>query len=178
MDAREVNKDALLGKLDGGEALMSETARDTENEEVEKVVLREYNLRQLEARDMGTMCKIITAIGIRQFRSIFSSDTAKELVSMIRSSKGDDENGENDAASSAVSEFIGISTAIDAVGIIMENYPKAENEIMAFLASVSGMEAKEIKKLSFADYGQMLIEIVMKEDFKDFFKRVRVLLHI
>ena len=169
----EENKNVLLGTLDGGTELMPEPMDSAEDDNVE-VALREFNLRQLEAKDMGTMCRIITAIGIKQFKSILSGDTVKDVMDIAKGRKADGE----DKTSDIVSEIIGIHAAIDAVGIIMENYPKAENEIISFMASVSGMKVDEVRKLPFADYGQMILEIVMKEDFKDFFRHVRALLRI
>lgn len=167
MTTTEENRNKVLAQLDGSE----EQSQGTVEEEI---ILREFNLRQLEAKDMGTMCRIITAIGIKQFRSILSGDTVKDVMDIAKGGKADGE----DKTSDIVSEIIGIHAAIDAVGIIMENYPKAENEIISFMASVSGMKVEEVRKLPFADYGQMMLEIVMKEDFKDFFRRVRALLRI
>lgn len=167
MTTTEENRNEVLAQLDGSEEQLQGTVE-------EEIILREFNLRQLKAKDMGTMCRIITAIGIKQFRSILSGDTVKDVMDIAKGGKADGE----DKASDIVSEIIGIHAAIDAVGIIMENYPKAENEIISFMASVSGMKVEEVKKLPFADYGQMMLEIVMKEDFKDFFRRVRALLRI
>ncbi len=109
-----------------------------------------FELRPLVAPDMGAICKIITAIGIRQFKECF---------------KVEDMEGKD-------AQTVGIGVAIDLAGIIISNFPKAEGEIQAFLASVSGMKESEIKKLSLADYGEMIMEVVMKEDFRDFFGRV------
>lgn len=112
---------------------------------------KEYVLRPLVASDMGAICKIITAIGIRQFKDCFKLDDLK---------KGDNV------------EELGFGIVFDIAGIILANFPKAEEEIQAFLASVSGKKVSEIKQMPFADYGEMIMEVVMKEDFKDFFKRV------
>ena len=109
-----------------------------------------YELRPLVASDMGAICKIINAIGIRQFKECFKLEDFKE----------------------GNAEQIGFSVVFDIAGIIVANIPKAEEEIQSFLASVTGMKVSEIKKMPFADYGELVIEVVMKEDFRDFFKRV------
>ena len=109
-----------------------------------------YELRPLIASDMGAICKIITAIGIRQFKECF---------------KVDDFKGKNE-------EQIGFGVVFDIAGIIIANMPKAEEEIHAFLASLTGKKVSEIKKMQFADYGELIMQVVMKEDFQDFFKRV------
>ena len=109
-----------------------------------------YELRPLVASDMGAICKIINAIGIRQFKDCFKLEDFKE----------------------ASAEKIGFSVVFDIAGIIVANIPKAEEEIQSFLASVTGMKVSEIKKMPFADYGELVVQVVMKEDFRDFFKRV------
>lgn len=109
-----------------------------------------YEVRPLVATDMGAICKIISAIGIRQFKDCFKVDDFK---------KGNVEE-------------IGFNVLIDMCGIIVSNIPKAEDDIQAFVASVTGMKLHEVKALPFADYGELIVQIVTNEDFKDFFNRV------
>ena len=111
---------------------------------------KSYVLRNLVATDMGAICKILTAIGVRKFKECFNVQDLKEKNV----------------------EAIGFSVIFDIAGIVIENIPKAEKEIQEFLASMTGMKVSDIQKLPFADYGEMIIEVVMKEDFQDFFKRV------
>jgi hypothetical protein len=109
-----------------------------------------YEVRQLVATDLGAICKIISAIGIRQFKDCFKVDDFK----------------------SGNVEEIGFGVLVDISGIIIFNIPKAEEDIQAFVASVTGLKLAEVKELPFADYGELIVRIVTKEDFKDFFKRV------
>ena len=109
-----------------------------------------YEVRPLVATDMGAICKIISAIGIRQFKECF---------------KVDDFKGGN-------VEEIGFNVLIDICGIVISNIPKAEDDIQAFIASVTGLKISEVKALPFAEYGELIVQIVTKEDFRDFFKRV------
>lgn len=109
-----------------------------------------YEVRQLVASDMGAICKIISAIGIRQFKDCFKVDDFK----------------------SGNVEEIGFGVLVDISGIIISNIPKAEEDIQAFVASVTGLKVAEVKEMPFADYGELIVQIVTKEDFKDFFKRV------
>ena len=111
---------------------------------------KSYEIRPLVASDMGAICKIITAIGVRQFKECF---------------KIEDFQGGN-------AEKVGFGVVFDIAGIIISNIPKAEEEIQTFLASLTGMKVADIKKLPLADYGEMIMDVVMKEDFRDFFKRV------
>lgn len=116
----------------------------------ENVQEKTYEIRPLVATDMGAICKIITAIGIRQFKECFKIDDIK--------------NG--------TIEEVGFGVLLDIGGIIISNIPKAEEEIHAFVASVTGLKVSEVKKMPFAEYGELIVRIVTKEDFKDFFERV------
>lgn len=116
------------------------------SENTEKV----YELRPLVATDMGTICNIISAIGIKEFRNSFN----------LQDFKGMDV------------EAVGIGVFLDIAGIIISNIPKAEPEIQAFIASLTGMQLPEVKQMPFADYGELIIQVIMKDDFQDFFKRV------
>ena len=116
------------------------------SENTEKV----YDLRPLVATDMGTICSIISAIGIKEFRNSFN----------LQDFKGKDV------------EAVGIGVFLDIAGIIISNIPKAEPEIQAFIASLTGMQLPEVKQMPFADYGELIIQVIMKDDFQDFFKRV------
>lgn len=109
-----------------------------------------YELRPLVATDMGAICKIISAIGVRQFKDCFKVEEFKD----------------KDV------EAIGFGVIFDIAGIVIANIPKAEDEIQMFLGSLTGMKVSEIKKMPFADYGELIMEVVMKDDFRDFFKRV------
>lgn len=111
---------------------------------------KNYELRPLVATDMGAICKIVSAVGIRQFKECFK----------VEDFKGKD------------AESVGFGVVFDIAGIIIANMPKAEKEIQSFLASVTGMKLEDVQAMPFADYGELIIAVVMKEDFQDFFKRV------
>jgi hypothetical protein len=64
--------------------------------------------------------------------------------------------------------MIGISVAFDIGGVILSNLPKCETEIYSFLASVTGLKVKEIEEASMADFAEMIITLVQKDEFKDF----------
>ena len=47
-------------------------------EETTEETVKKYELRPLVAADMGAICKIITAIGVRQFKECFNVDQIKD----------------------------------------------------------------------------------------------------
>ena len=135
---------------------MSETTTNIPVEEQ-----KAYTLRALEAKDVFLMSKIIGAIGIKEFKIAFESD---ELKSMIGSA------GDTDVMS------VGISVFMDIAGIILNNLPKCEKDVYIFLGSLSGMDAKQIESLPMVTFTEMIIDVIKKEEFKDFMKVVSKLL--
>lgn len=115
-----------------------------------------YELRRLEARDIAPMASIINKIGWREFKETFQSEEVKAMA------LGGTEN-----ASAA-----GMTIVFDIVGIILGNYEKCQKDIFGFLSSLSGMKGKQIESMPLADFAGMIVEVVQKEDFKDFMKVV------
>lgn len=113
---------------------------------------KNFELRPLKASDMGMICKVLSKIGIREFKECFQLGDLKDAKGNV--------------------EAIGFGVLFDIAGIIIEHIPSAEKEIQTVLASLTGIPVEEIKVLPFADYGEMIIEVVTKDDFKDFFGRV------
>lgn len=139
-----------------------------------------YHLRPLVATDMGAICKIIVAIGVKQFKECFNveffksaSEIKKDAVAKAKE-EGLDEAGIKAAVAEAIEreqEKAGFDIIFDIAGIIISNIPKAEKEIQMFIANLTGMKQAEVATMPFADYGELIMEIVMKEEFRDFFGR-------
>ena len=121
-----------------------------------------YELRPLMASDMGAICKIINAIGVKQFKECFKVEDFKDM-----------KNKKNKNL-----EQLGFNVFFDIAMIIISNIPKAEEEIQGFIASLTGMKLAEVKKMPFADYGELIIKVVTNGDFQDFFKRVMKLFNL
>ena len=115
---------------------------------------KKYELRTLVAADMGAICKIVTDIGIRELKGCFD-------VSDLKGSEA---------------EQIGLDIFLDVAGIVIANIPRAEDDINNFLASLTGKKVTDIKRMNLADYGELIIDVVTKREFRDFFERVMKLL--
>ena len=113
----------------------------------------ETTLRPLEAKDIAPMASILSKIGVKQFKDCFPTNVKSKDM-----------------------EAVGISVAFDMAGVILANYEKCQDDIFKFLASLSGMTKEEIEKLSLATFTEMVIAVVQKEEFKDFFSVVSKLL--
>lgn len=118
-----------------------------------------YELRTLCAEDVFPMFKIISKIGIKEFKSCLESGDVKEAI------KSATNNSENQADL----EVIGLGVALEIASVIMANIPQAKEDIYLFLAQISGMSKDDIRNLPIPTFTEMIIDVVKKEEFKDFF---------
>lgn len=135
-----------------------------------------YVLNKLEAPVIFAMCKIIRGIGINEFKTLFGGEGAlKNIINMSKAESAKKANNKSDKGNANpdldVIE-IGAGIMLNVVGVVLENLPKCENDIYKFLSMVSNLSEKEVKSLSMADFTQMIIDVIKKEDFADFIKVV------
>lgn len=130
-----------------------------------------YELRGLMADDMFIMFSIISKIGIKEFKACFESDEVKSAIKNMFEQKknADDEEEKADADNDGIVS-VGISIALDIATILLANIGKCKNDIYALLASLSGMKAGDIAKLPAKTFTSMVIDLVKKEEFADFFQ--------
>ena len=107
-----------------------------------------FELRRLEAKDIAPMASIINKIGWKEFKTSFQSVDTKNAGDITA---------------------MGMTVAFDIVGILLANYEKCQSDVFSFLASLSGLQVKQIESLSPAEFAEMVISVVQKEEFKDFF---------
>lgn len=124
----------------------------------------EFELRTLKSDDLFPMFGILSKIGFKDLKEIITPDKIKDMKSMI-SQNDDDEN--TDATT-----MLGVSVVMEVVSIIMKNLPSCKNEIYTFLSGLSGMTVKEIAELDMVTFTEMIVAVVQKQEFKDFFKVV------
>ena len=129
---------------------MSKTTVDNE---------KKYELRALQAKDIFAMTRIISCIGIKEFRSCFDSDDVKVVIAAMK-------NGDK----TANVDSVGIAVVINAADVIINNIGKAEQYIYQFLANLSGMSKKELEELEMITFIEMITDVFKKDEFKDFFK--------
>lgn len=122
-----------------------------------------YELRRLTADDVFPMFQIISKIGIKEFKKCFESPEVMEIVK--NAAKGG--KSKDDVQTSA-----GVAIALDIAGIIVSNLANCKNDIYQFLAQLSGMSTKDIAALPMATFFEMIIDVIKKEEFKDFFQVV------
>lgn len=116
-----------------------------------------FELRTLNATDIFPMSTIISKVGINEFKKCFESEEIKKLI------KGQGKGNET---------AVGIAVALDIGGVILGNLHKCENDIYTFLGRIANVDVEEIKVLSMGEFAELIIEVVKKPEFKDFFSVV------
>lgn len=115
---------------------------------------QKYTLRKLCADDMFIMFRIISKIGMKDLRKCLAA------VDVQAAMKGKDVNS------------VGIAVAFEIAAVLMEHLPDCKKEIYTFLESLSGLKEKEIAAMDMATFTQMIIDVIRKEEFRDFFTAV------
>lgn len=151
--------------------------QEPKSEEVVVERVRPYQLRELCADDIFPMFTILRKIGIREFKDCFSKETIENLVEVfMNGAKAKDKaEGEGESTQDNTLVVAGISimpSVLDIVDVLLANIPKCENDLYKFLANISNLKVEEIKKLRMADFVGMIVDVIKKEEFKDFFKVV------
>ena len=123
-----------------------------------------FAIRPLRAKDVAPVVRIVSKIGLREFKDVLSLEAVSAFVERAE--------GDEDAAVS----LVGVGAVVDAAGIVCENFDKAEADIFKFLASVSGLNLKEVEDLPIADLFELVFAVFKAPDFGDFFTRVKALL--
>jgi hypothetical protein len=122
-----------------------------------------YTLRSLQGADIFPVSAIIKKIGVKEFKNAFQDEEIKRLVQSIN-------NG--DMSRDAAANQAGMAVILNIVDVVLGNLPRAEKDIYKFLASLSGMKPDEVAALPMATFTAMVIDVIQKDEFKDFIKVV------
>ena len=123
-----------------------------------------FELRGLKSDDMFPMFGILSKIGFKDLKNNLTPDRVSELTNALKK--------ENTSTDVDLSTYVGFNIMLEVVEIIMKNLPSCKVEIYTLLSSLSGMTVKQISNLDMVTFTEMIIEVVQKEEFKDFFKVV------
>ena len=125
----------------------------------------EYEMRNLQASDIFSVVKILNGIGLNNVKEAINI----EEINNIR--KGMTEDNVD-----VISSQVGVKVVMSIATVILENLPKVENDLYTFVGSVIGVKAKDVAKMDMGEFMDVLITIIQKEEFKDFFKRASKLI--
>lgn len=150
-----MKKEAEKIKLQENELEAAETIK---TEEIKKP----YAFRRLSSDDLFLMFKIIGAIGINEFKACF---TSLNVLTKIKSMNENEKKSENGKI------LAGVSIALEAGNVILNNIGKCKDDIYKMLENTSNLTIEEITAEGNAVmFMEMLIDFLKKEEFPDFFK--------
>ena len=129
----------------------------------------EYEMRSLQASDIFSVVKILNGIGLNNVKEAINIEEINE----IRKTMTEDNSEDN---SEKVYSQVGVKVVMSVATVILENLPKVENDLYTFVGSVIGVKAKDVAKMDMGEFMDLLIAIIQKEEFKDFFKRASKLI--
>lgn len=124
-----------------------------------------YMLRDLAAKDVFPMVKIISKIGINEFMNAFESEEIKKLISAIST---DNEAKEEDSGEKDGMTVIGITVALNIANTLLEHLGDCEQEIYAFLCGLSGKDKEELMEMPMNTFLEMVVDVFKKEEFRGF----------
>ena len=128
-----------------------------------------YEMRSLQASDIFSVVKILNGIGLNNVKEAINIEEINE----IRKTMTEDNSEDN---SEKVYSQVGVKVVMSIATVILENLPKVENDLYTFIGSVIGVKAKDVAKMDMGEFMDLLIAIIQKEEFKDFFKRASKLI--
>ena len=124
-----------------------------------------YTLRALQSDDLFLMLKVINKIGIKEIKRCFESEAVIKVVSTMA---GDKEGKEKDKDMAAV----GMAVMLEIVDVLVTHLPECKDELYQLLSTLSGMTVEEIAKLPMLTLVDMVLDVVKKKEFTDFFQRL------
>ena len=125
----------------------------------------EYEMRNLQASDIFSVVKILNGIGLKNIKEAINLDEINNLRKGMTEDNAD-----------VITSQVGLNVVMSIATIILENLPNVESDLYNFIGSVIDMKAKDVAKMDMGDFMDLLITIIQKEEFKDFFKRASKLI--
>ena len=133
-----------------------------------EAITKPYEFRPLGGQDVFLMFKIIGKIGVKEFNACFENDGIKKLVAKMMGEKiNKNDDGEEESFSVTY-----ISVILEVADVIFKNLASCEKEIFQMLSNTSNLSVDDVKALGLADFTEMIIDFIKKEEFKDFIKVV------
>ena len=125
----------------------------------------EYEMRNLQATDIFSVVKILNGIGLKNVKEAINFEEINKIRKGLTEDNAD-----------VITSQVGLNVVMSIATIILENLPNVESDLYNFIGSVIDMKAKDVAKMDMGEFMDVLITIIQKEEFKDFFKRASKLI--
>lgn len=127
-----------------------------------------FELRELQSKDIFPMFKIMGKIGFKDLKEKMTPENTKEIMKLFTANQ---EEGQEINQDEMIS-YVGFNVVTEIAESIIGNLPSCEQDIYTLLGNLSGMKPKDVANLPMVTFAEMIIAVIQKEEFKDFFKVV------
>lgn len=120
---------------------------------------KKYKLRKLVGKDIFKISKLLHKIGLDRLQKIFGNDKLNTAI--------------NEVFTGNISNMSYIGSVVSSFAcVVVESLSDIEEELPELLESVSNLSREEIDNLPIEDWAQMIKDLITKEQFAVFFKRI------
>ena len=132
-----------------------------------------FELRELKSKDIFPMVKILRKIGFKELKDKLNVDNIKNIMQVFIEQEipeGQEEEQTNKGEDMA--SYVGFNIVAEILDVILSNLEYCEQDIYKFLAGLTDMKEKDIAELPMVTFAELIVAVIQKEEFKDFFKVV------
>ena len=126
-----------------------------------KIMEKEYEIRNLTSEDVFPMSQIISKIGVDELASCFKDKDIQKIMEEAKDKEVVD-----------IPQAVGVQVVMKLAQVVLKNLPSCKKDLYEFLASLTGKTTDEIASLPMGTFFQLLLDVIGKEDFKDFMQVV------
>jgi len=131
-------------------------------------------MRKLKSTDIFPMVGILNKIGFSDIKDMLTPEKVKDLMKAMKTKDENEDPDENENKDEDLdfSTILGFNLIFEVATIIFANLIKCKDDLYTFLSDVSEQSIKELEDLPPADFLELIIEVLQKPEFGDFFKVV------
>jgi hypothetical protein len=131
-------------------------------------------MRKLKSTDIFPMVGILNKIGFSDIKDMLTPEKVKDLMKAMKTKDENEDPDENENKDEDLdfSTILGFNLIFEVATIIFANLMKCKDDLYTFLSDVSEQSIKELEDLPPADFLELIIEVLQKPEFGDFFKVV------
>ena len=121
-------------------------------------------MRNLKSTDIFPMVGILNKIGFSEIKDMLTPEKVKDLMKAM---KNQDEDEDVD-----FSTILGFNLIFEVATIVFANLMKCKDDLYMFLSEISEKSVQDLEDLPPAEFLELIIEVLQKPEFGDFFKVV------
>lgn len=136
-------------------------------------------MRSLKSTDIFPMVGILNKIGFSEIKDMLTPEKIKDLMKAMKNQDQDedvDKEDKEDKEDLDFSTILGFNLIFEVATIIFANLMKCKDDLYNLLSDISERPVKELEEIPPAEFLELIIEVLQKPEFGDFFKVVSKLL--